>query len=206
MFDTFIHQSISIFAIVDPIGAGAFLLSLASAQTTNRQISQIAFKTTSAIVIAFLVVFITGDFILKAFGINIHSLKVMGGIILLLMAIKMVQGHFENKNQSKEEQEEAKEFDDFAIIPLAIPTIFGPGIFATIVIYRNAADSIYDLLSLALSFCLTALVVFLSLRYSIYIKQFLGITGQKIITRLMGIIVGAIAIQFIVGGIKSLWM
>lgn len=206
MLDTFFHQAISIFAIVDPIGASAFLLSLASVKTTKKQMSAIALKTTATIVIAFFVVLISGDFILRAFGINIHSLKVMGGIILLLMALKMVQGHFENKNQTKAEQEEAKSFDDFAVIPLGIPTIFGPGIFATVVIYRSSADSFLQMSVLSLAFFITAFILYLSLRYSIYIKEFLGVTGQKIITRLMGIIVGAIAVQFIVGGVKSLWM
>lgn len=205
MLDTFLQQAISIFAIVDPLGVSAILLSLAHSDTTKEQMRTIALKSTIAIIVAFLVVLFTGDLVLKIFGINLDSLKVMGGIILLLTAIKMVEGHFENKNQTKEEKEEAKGFDDFAIIPLAIPITFGPGIFATIVIYKASATSTLELAMLSFAFLSTALLVYLSFRYSIYIRHFLGITGQKIVTRLMGLIVGAIAVQFMISGAVALW-
>lgn len=200
MFDTFLQQAITIFAIMDPLGVSAILLSLAPKSTTKEQMSKIALKSTITIVIAFFVVLFTGDLVLKIFGINIDSLKVMGGIILLLTAIKMVEGRLEDKNQSPQEKAEAKGFDDFAIIPLAIPITFGPGIFATIVIYKSGAKSFFDLLGVSLAFLITALLVYFSFKNSIYIRKYLGITGQKIITRLMGLIVGAIAIQFIISG------
>lgn len=204
MFETFLQQAITIFAIVDPLGVSAILLSLAPKNTTKKQMSKIALKSTITIVIAFFVVLFTGDLVLKIFGINIDSLKIMGGIILLLTAIKMVEGSLEDKNQTPQEQIEAKGFDDFAIIPLAIPITFGPGIFATIVIYKAGANSFVDLLGVSLAFLITAIVVYFSFRNSIYIREYLGITGQKIITKLMGLIVGAIAIQFIVSGTVKL--
>lgn len=203
MFDLFLQQAISIFAIVDPLGVSAIMLSLASSNVTKEQTRKIALKSTVTIVVAFFVVLVTGDLVLKIFGISLDSLKVMGGIILLLTAVKMVEGHFE-KNQTKAEKEEAKGFDDFAVIPLAIPITFGPGIFATIIIYKASATSILELFVLTLAFLCTALLVYFSFRYSIYIKNYLGVTGQKIVTRLMGLIVGAIAVQFIVSGVVKL--
>ncbi len=205
MFDLFLQQAISIFAIIDPLGISAIMLSMSASNVSNEQISKIALKTTLTIVIAFFVVLFTGDLVLKLFGISLDALKVMGGIILLLTAIKMIEGHFE-KNQTKDEKEEAKSFDDFAVIPLAIPITFGPGIFATIVIYKASAVNYIELTTLSLAFLSTALLVYFAFKYSIYIKKLLGITGQKIVTRLMGLIVGAIAVQFIVGGVKHLWL
>lgn len=204
MLDTFLQQAISIFAIVDPLGVSAIMLSLASSNATKEHIKAIALKSTITIIIAFFVVLFTGDFVLKIFGISLDSLKVMGGIILLLTAIKMVEGHFE-KNQTKAEKEEAKSFDDFAVIPLAIPITFGPGIFATIVIYKASVSSLLELIVLILAFLSTACLVYIAFRYSIYTRNLLGITGQKIVTRLMGLIVGAIAIQFIISGVVILW-
>ncbi len=156
------------------------------------------------IIVAFFVVLLTGNILLKIFGIELDSIKVMGGIVLLLTGLKMVSGAIEGKNQTKEEREEAKTHEDFSIIPLAIPITFGPGIFATVVILKGHSNSFMDLLALVIAFLLVALAVYLSFKNSIYIKKYMGITGQKIISRLMGLIVGAIAVQFILSGTTSL--
>ncbi len=204
MLDIFLQQAISIFAIIDPLGVSAIMLSMLHSHTTKAQVQIIALKSTLTIIIAFFVVLFTGDLVLKIFGISLDSLKVMGGIVLLLTALKMIGGSFE-KNQTKEEKKEAKGFDEFAIIPLAIPITFGPGIFATVVIYKASATSFMELVMLSLAFLSTAILVYLSFRYSIYIRNLLGVIGQKIATRLMGLIVGAIAVQFIVIGVASMW-
>ncbi|MCD8477961.1 MAG: MarC family protein [Sulfurospirillum sp.] len=128
----------------------------------------------------------------------------MGGIILLLTAIKMVQGSMESKNQTEEEREEAIKNDEFSVIPLGIPITFGPGVFATIIILRGEYLEVVSLSALVLAFFIVALSVYLAFKNSIYIRKYLGITGQKIVSRLMGLIVGAIAVQFIVGGVSVL--
>ncbi len=87
---------------------------------------------------------------------------------------------------------------------MAIPITFGPGIFATIVILKGHSHSFMDMLALVIAFLVVALAVYLSFKNSIYIKKYLGITGQKIISRLMGLIVGAIAVQFVLSGSASL--
>lgn len=203
-FDLLLQDTITMMAIVDPLGVSAIMLSLLSDSTGKEDISKIALKSTTTIIIAFFVVLLTGNFLLKLFGIEIDSLKVMGGIILLLMAIKMVNGHSESKNQTKEEIVEAETHDDFSIIPLAIPITFGPGIFATILILRSQSEGVVSLAAFILSYLIVALCVYLAFKNSIYIKRYLGITGSKIITRLMGLIVGAIAVQFIISGISVL--
>jgi len=203
-FNLLLQDTITMMAIVDPLGVSAIMLSLLSDSSSKEDISKIALKSTITIIIAFFVVLLGGNFLLKLFGIEIDSLKVMGGIILLLMAIKMVNGYNESKNQTKEERVEAETHEDFSIIPLAIPITFGPGIFATVLILRSQSEGIVSLLAFILSFLVVALCVYLAFRNSIYIKRYLGITGSKIITRLMGLIVGAIAVQFIISGISVL--
>ena len=91
-----------------------------------------------------------------------------------------------------------------AIIPIGIPIAFGTGLFTTIIIFKHQASSFVDLFSISLAFCLNALVFYFVLKNSIHIKKYLGTTGQNIITKLMGLIVGAIAVQFIVSGIVFL--
>jgi len=204
-----LQHTITMMAIVDPIGVSAVMLSLLPSTVTKEDVNKIAYKSTMTIVIAFFVVLFTGNILLKIFGIELDSIKVMGGIVLLITGLKMVSGAIEGKNQTKEEREEVKTNEDFSIIPLAIPITFGPGIFATVVILKGHSHSFMDLLALVVSFLLVALAVYLSFKNSIYIKKYMGITGQKIISRLMGLIVGAIAVQFILSGsaalLKTYW-
>lgn len=199
-----LQHTITMMAIVDPIGVSAVMLSLLPSTATKEEVNRIAYKSTLTIIVAFFVVLITGNIVLKLFGIELDSIKVMGGIVLLITGLKMVSGAIEGKNQTKEEREEVKTHEDFSIIPLAIPITFGPGIFATIVILKGHSHSFMDLLALVIAFLLVALAVYLSFKNSIYIKKYMGITGQKIISRLMGLIVGAIAVQFILSGSASL--
>ena len=199
-----LQHTITMMAIVDPLGVSAIMLSLLPQNTTKEAINKIAFKATMTIIVAFFVVLATGNFLLNLFGIEIDSLKVMGGIVLLLTAIKMVQGSMESKNQTEEEREEAIKNDEFSVIPLGIPITFGPGIFATIIILRGQSMDATSLFALVLAYLIVALCVYLSFKNSIYIRKYLGITGQKIVSRFMGLIVGAIAVQFVVGGISTL--
>ena len=203
--DLFLQQTITILAIVDPLGVSAILLSLLPSNASKAEVKKIAKKSTLTIIIAFFVVLVSGDLVLKLFGIELDSLKVMGGIVLLLMAIKMVEGSLEPKNQTPAEREEAKNHHEFAIIPLGVPITFGPGIFATIVIFKAQSQNFTDLIALCLAFLVTAFLTYITFRNSLYIKHYLGVTGQKIISRVMGLIVGAIAVQFIVSGINTLW-
>ncbi|KAB7888675.1 MarC family protein [Poseidonibacter ostreae] len=203
-FSTFLQQGITFFAIMDPIGISAIALSLLNNNITKDQINKVAKKSTITVIIAFFVVLITGDFILKLFGIGEHSLKVMGGIILLLMAISMVNGSATDKKPTKEEGKDLENHDDLSVIPIGIPIAFGTGIFTTIIIFKHQAEGYTDLISITLAFLVNAALFYIVLKNSIYIKKYLGITGQNIITKLMGLIVGAISIQFIVSGVINL--
>ena len=198
---TFLQQSITFFAILDPIGISAIALSILSPNITKTQINKVAYKATITIIIAFFVVLISCEMLLKLFGIDENSLKVMGGIVLILMAISMVNGTTKPKDDNTLDE---KNNEELSVIPLGIPIAFGTGLFTTIIIFKHQAQTALDLFSISMAFCLNALVFYLILKNSIYIKKYLGLTGQNIITQLMGLIVGAIAVQFIVGGIVSL--
>jgi len=195
----FLQQAITFFAIMDPIGISALALSLLSANITKTEIHAVARKSTITILVAFFVVLITGDLILKIFGIGADSLKVMGGIILLLMAISMVNGSSKEKTKN-----ELKNNEELAVIPIGIPIAFGAGLFTTIVIFKHQAETFIDLVSISFAFCINAFIFYIILRNSIYIKKALGLTGQNIVTKLMGLIVGAIAVQFVISGIVHL--
>ena len=193
-----LQHSITFFAIINPIGASALMLSILEKDVTPAEIKEIAYKSTVTILISFFAVFIGGVFILEMFGIDIHSIKVIGGIILIIMSVQMIQGKKED-NTFKD-----KKNTDMSIIPIAIPILFGPALFSTIIILKGDSQNIIDIVPIITAFVLNAIAVYITLKNSIYLKKYLGETGQNVITKIMGLIVGAIAVQFILSGSVAL--
>jgi multiple antibiotic resistance protein len=202
------HDIIALITILNPIAGASIMMSMID-QPTSKMLHSISLKTAMTIFIASLISLYSGELIFKLFGINILSLKVIGGIILMLIAINMVHGETSKTKHTQEEQDEAEEKDDIAIIPLAIPILFGPGTIATIIVLNSNHTHLYSstisyvLVSIAI--VVASLVVYLTLRYAGAINSLLGVTGMKVMTRLMGLILGALAVQFILSGIKGLW-
>jgi multiple antibiotic resistance protein len=177
--------------------------------STKEIIRPVAFKATVTLLIASLITLFGGEFIFKLFGINVMSLKVIGGVILMMIAINMAYGQGSKTRHSKEEQEEAGEKEDISIVPLAIPILFGPGVIATIIVLNHNHTQKFNLITsygiVTAAIIVASLLVLITLYYAHNINQFLGVTGRKVLTRIMGLVVGAIAAQFLVGGIKGLW-
>jgi len=206
IIQTFMHFTIGIITILNPIAAAAIMLSLITPPVSDNDIKVTSKKTSLAVLISSLFVILLGDLALKFFGINVFSIKVIGGIILLLIAISMIQGKFVEKTRhSTSEKREAIEKEDISVIPLAIPILVGPGTMATLLVFRIKAVTLVDFFLLIISIFVSSFVVYITLRNAVLLTRFLGITGLKIVTRIMGLIVGAIGSQFIVSGVKALW-
>jgi multiple antibiotic resistance protein len=130
-------------------------------------------------------------------------------VILMLIAINMAYGQPTKARHTPEERDEAEEKEDISIVPLGIPILFGPGVIATIIVLNNNhMESFSRPISFALvsvAIVVASLTTYLVLRYAGSINRALGVTGMKILTRIMGLVVGAIAAQFIVSGVKGLW-
>jgi len=96
-----------------------------------------------------------------------------------------------------------------SVVPLGIPILFGPGMIATIIVLNNNLNQVYSMqisyIIETISIILASISIYFSLLYAGNINKVLGITGMKILTRIMGLVVGAIASQFLISGIKGLW-
>lgn len=206
---TLLHDTIALITILNPLAAASIMISMIS-PATPVIIRPVAWRATLTVLIASLVTLFTGELIFRLFGINVLSIKVIGGIILMMIAINMAYGQASKSRHTPEERDEAEEKDDISVIPLGIPILFGPGVIATIIVLNNSNTKIFgetwSYMLVSASILLSVVTVYLSLRYAGIINRFLGVTGMKILTRIMGLIVGAIAAQFLVGGIKGLWM
>jgi multiple antibiotic resistance protein len=202
------HDIIALITILNPIAAASIMVSMVS-PATPQTIQPIAWKATLTVVVASLLTLYTGEIIFKLFGINVLSLKVIGGIILMLIAINMAYGQGAKSKHTTEEQTEAEDKEDVSIVPVGIPILFGPGVIATIIVLNNnhlqEFSRLTSYLLVSVAIFVASFVVYMTLRYAGSINKALGITGMKILTRIMGLIVGAIAAQFLVSGIKGLW-
>jgi multiple antibiotic resistance protein len=202
------HDIIALITILNPIAAASIMVSMIS-PPTPANIRPVAVKATLTILVASLVTLYSGEFLFKLFGINVLSLKVIGGVILMLIAINMAYGHGAKARHTPEEHDEAQDKEDISIVPLGIPILFGPGVIATIIVLNtNHRELFSPLMSYGLvtaAIFAAAVAVYFILRYAGAINRALGVTGMKILTRIMGLVVGAIAAQFLVSGIKGLW-
>ncbi|SNR78425.1 MarC family protein [Desulfurobacterium atlanticum] len=206
-FSLLLKDIVSLIAIVDPIAAAVILVSIVPPETPKKVIDGISLRSSTLLFVASLVTLFFGNAIFSFFGINIDSIKVMGGIILLIFAIHTVNGNISaGTKQTEEEINEAALKDDIAIVPLGIPILFGPGVMVTIIILKERVYSLFSLAALLVAIAIVSFITYLTLKNSRILIKRLGITGTKIITRIMGLIVGAIASQFIISGVKALWL
>jgi len=203
MLNKLFFDTISLITILNPIAAAAIMLSLVK----YSEIPEVSRKATLTVLIASLITMFLGGMVLKLFGINIPSIKAIGGVVLLIIALNMVQGkEVAPTNATKEEHEAAEEREDVAIIPLAIPILFGPGVITTIIVLSEKSKTIEEKIILLISIVISSFIVYITLRKADIIYKFLGVNGLKIVSRLMGLIIGAIAFLFLVGGVKHLWI
>lgn len=203
-YSEYIKIFIGLLAIVNPFGAIPMFISMTADETpAQRRVTtnQVAIGLT----VILLVSLFAGDLLLRFFGITIDSFRVGGGILVLLMAIAMLQAKTSPIKQTSEEADESIQKESVAIVPLAMPLLAGPGAISTVILAANKAGSFLGQLIIAGGVVLLSLVVWVVLRMSPWIAGHMGATGINIMTRIMGLMLTAIAVEFIVNGLKGLF-
>jgi len=203
MLETFLEAFITLFVVIDPFGITPVFAALTKDESLARK-RQIALKATVISTIILLSFAFIGDWLLDHLGISEPSFRIAGGLLLLIAAIDMVVAKPSGiSSTTSEEAAEAIEREDVSVFPLAIPLIAGPGGLAAITILMRGAGNDY---SMQIGI-ITVLVVVLAITYvmlllSGYISRWLGITGLNVFSRVLGIILAALAIQFITDGVR----
>lgn len=197
-------MAVALFAIVNPIGSVPIFMSATDGwekSDRERTAKTVAFTVLIVLAIsAFL-----GDAILNFFGISIPSFQVGGGILLMLIAITMMHGKQSYTRQTLEEAQSLDEREVTAIVPLGIPLLAGPGAISQMIIAAQQNSSIVGHLSLLIPILLVALIIWLVLRLAVRISNRLGTIGINVVTRLMGLILAAMAVEFIAHGLTGLF-
>lgn len=196
--------AIALFAIVNPIGIVPIFIS-----ATNGWSQQEREKTAKTVAITVFMVLagatFLGDQILNFFSISIPSFQVGGGILLMLIAISMMHGKQSGTKQTPEEAQTLAEREVIAIVPLSIPLLAGPGAISQMIITAQQNPSVIGHLALLLPILAICAIIWLILRVSEGIAKRLGPIGINIVTRLMGLILAAMAVEFIAHGLSGLF-
>ena len=198
----FLKYLISILAIIDPIFAAVIVVGLVE---DRQEVERVALRSSVTVFSASLVTFFAGDTFLRLLGINIFSIKIFGGLILLHMAFQMLQAYPPKTKHTQEEKEAAVEKEDISIIPIGIPILFGPAAFTTVLIFREETKTFLQELLLLGALTAVTFIVYFVLKNAVYLANRMGLTGINVTVRVLGLFIGALGSQFIVDGVKHLW-
>jgi len=200
----FIYAFTSIFAIVNPVSGVMAFISMTSHMSQSDKIYIAKRSVVIACVIA-LVFSISGEIILKLFNITADSLRIAGGILLFLVAIDMLFARTTRESITKEELNEAAQKENISIFPIAMPLLTGPGAITTIIVLIRTAENIDLKLMVIGAILVTFSITFMIFRFSESFNRIVGMTGMLVMTRIMGLFLGAIAVDFISTGIKGIF-
>jgi len=198
----FITAFISLFAIIDAIGNAPMFLSI-TPHNTHAERVKMAGKAGVAVFIILTVFALLGNRIFQVFGITIDAFRIAGGIILLKISLDMVEAKSLRTRHTPEEDQEGLAKEDVAIIPLAMPMLSGPGAISTVIVLTAQATSAGLMSALLIAIGMNAGFVYLILRSSTRVVALFKETGMRILTRILGIVLASIAVQFILTGIRS---
>lgn len=201
----FVSSFVTLFVVIDPPGCVPIFSSL-TAGTSNAHRRSMAFRSiaiASGVLVAFA---LGGEAFLGALGISLAAFKIAGGVMVFLIAIDMV---FEKRTQRRESRaEEVKaaapdlEAEDISVFPMAIPMLAGPGSIAAVMLLSARADSVADEAVVMAALAAVMVITLLSLLAAGPIMKLMGAKFEGALTRLLGVVLAALAAQFVVDGIK----
>ncbi len=196
----FIYSFTALFVIIDPVANVPVFLALLSGASREEYHRAVAKASLIAAVVLLLFTYL-GVYIFSYLGIEMYSFRIAGGALLFVIAMEMLFGMRTRTELTPEEEAERRE--EVVVTPLAVPLLTGPGAITTGIVLLSRAPGEAERLLLALAIVLVFLVSYLILLHATTIYRLLGTTGTKVVTRLMGLLLAAIAVQFVIDGIAE---
>ncbi len=191
------------FTIINPLGTMPIFMSMTSTLSKERR-KQTAKKATIVAFLTILAFAFSGQILFKFFGISVNSFRVVGGIIFFMMGWDMLQARMGQFKHTDDEKEIDAYVEDISITPLAIPMICGPGAITNAIILMEDAANMYQKAALIFVIAFVLLLTYVILVGASKITEKLGSTGNKVMMRLMGLIVMVIAVEFFFSGLKPI--
>ncbi len=197
---------VTIFAIVDPVGTLPFFVSLTQGfdEADRRIVLQRSVLTLGGVLALFALV---GRFLFQAFGFSFAAFEVAGGILLFVVAYEMIFGEFGRAKLSPKDREETiARRDEISIVPLGVPLLAGPGAISTVMIYEaNAGGDPWTILVVFIAIAVVTVATFFIFRYGQSVLRVMGRVGVMAMTRVLGLLLAAVGVQFVATGIIGLF-
>lgn len=190
----------AIFTIVNPMGAVGPFLAM-TARDSNDKRNSTAKRACLLAAMVLIVCAATGAFVFQVFGITLPALKIAGGFLLFMVGVDMVNARESRARATDEEREEGALKEDIAVFPLGIPLLSGPGSMVTVFILVERAKNPGETALVYLSIFLTAIISLIILTQASRVARLFGATGINVMSRIMGLILAANAVQFILNGL-----
>ena len=203
MLEFLIQSFLTLFVVMDPIALVPAFLGMAGTRPRDEQL-RLARKAVIVAGSVMLFFALLGKEFLRYLGINLDAFRVSGGVLLFLMALDMVFARASGARETSEEESEAKSREDISVFPLGIPLIAGPGTLSSIMILTGKSTSlISDIAVILVAFVVLGLC-YLALRGAPRVIQVIGKTGVNVISRVLGVLLAALAVQYIADGTRRL--
>jgi multiple antibiotic resistance protein len=203
MLELLVNTFIILFVVIDPVGLAPLFAALSHGEPPawRRRMALRGVLLAAAILFAFL---LGGTPLLAALGIGLPAFRIAGGALLFLLAIDMVFAlHSGLRSTTAREQAEAEHRKDIAVFPLAIPLIAGPGAITTVLLLSAQARSAAALAALAAVLAAVLALALVSLLAAARLVRLLGETGANVVTRTLGVVLAALAVQFVLDGLRA---
>lgn len=202
--DLFIYLFIALFSVLNPIGTVPIFVGLTQGDS-KQECSRISLWTSINVFLILIISFFIGKYVLNFFGISIDSLRIAGGIIIVSSGFSLLSGKFNKKRGiNKKIEHEAQKRNDIALTPLAMPMLAGPGSISLLIAFYQEHNSTNELIVATMAILAIAIAIFIILRSAHYLAQMLGASGIVAISRIVGFIVVAIGIQYIVSALINI--
>jgi len=203
MLDLFLSAFVTLFVVIDPPGCAPIYAGLTSG-ATPRQARAMALRACLIATIILVVFALFGEQLLGALHIELNSFRIAGGIMLFVIALDMV---LEKRTQRREERAEkvkaTPEVEDVSVFPMAMPMIAGPGSIATIMLLMAKAEGTQQTLVILGAMAAVMLLTLLALAAAGPLMKLLGTRFEAVITRLLGVLLAALAAQYVIDGVRS---
>jgi multiple antibiotic resistance protein len=201
ILDDWLIPMVSIFFVVDPLAAiPAFLTMTADdPPPMRRSMARRAAIVSTVILVVFSV---AGGLIFKLFGVTIPAFRIAGGIVLGLSALEMLKAERPTRETQEEIREGVRKVD-ISVTPLAIPLLAGPGAISTVMVLTNQRDSWVASAPVFAGIVLTGIATYVLLLFSAPLLRALGNTGIHVLSRIMGLVLAALAVQFVLDGLRG---
>ena len=203
MMSSLLHMFIALFVVLDPIGLAPMFTALTRGVAADAQ-RRMAIKGTVLAAVILLVFFFSGDLLLHSLGVSLAAFRVAGGVLLFLLAIDMVFARQSGlRSTTEREQQEAEHRQDVSVFPLAFPLIAGPGALTTVILMAAPAHPPVFVIWMLVILLAVLTLTLISLLTAARLMRFLGETGTNVISRVLGMVLAALAVQFIMDGLKA---